>query len=99
MSLPINAAVIAGVTLGFCAMGASANTITVQGINFSLTDLGGGELEVMISPATGTSIEDSAIAAGGGWSTIESLAAIALKPNGGSYSGASISGWNFNPGG
>src|SRR5437763_1861049 len=92
------AALLAAVALACTTLGASANTCgssgdpnpcTSQGISFSLVDLGGGELQVSFSPATGTSIDASA---SGDWAGIQYLEAFALKPSGGTYTGASLTG-------
>ena len=96
---------IAAVALAFTSLPATASTCgasgdpnpcTFQGVTFSLTDLGGGELQVTFSPATGTSIDASAT---GDWAGIHYLEAFALKPNGGTYTGASLASWSFMAGG
>src|SRR5689334_3631251 len=88
-------ALFAPIALGWGAVSASANTITFQGLYFTLADKGAGELEVTISPVTGTSITGSAT-----WGApINYLASLALKPSGGTYTSASLSGWNFEAGG
>jgi hypothetical protein len=96
----LSAALIAGVALACTSMSASANSISFQGIIFSLTNLGGGELEVRFSPVTGTSISSSASSSpGSNWVNINYLAAFALKPSGGTYTGASLTGWTLDLGG
>jgi hypothetical protein len=85
---------IAAVALACTSLGASA--LTFQGITFSLTDLGGGELQVTFSPATGNSIKASA---SGDWTGIQFLEAFSLVPSGGTFTGASLAGWTEVNGG
>ena len=83
-------------TASTCGAAGDPNPCTFQGITISLSDLGGGELQVTFSPATGTSIDASA---SGDWAGIKYLEAFALDPSGGTYTGASLAGWASMAGG
>ena len=92
----VKTAVIAGVALACTTVGASANTLTFQGLDFTMTALTSTELELTIAAHTGNSITASAAAApGSDWIGINFLSALALKPAGGSYTGATLAGWTF----
>src|SRR5262249_19250553 len=92
----VKVGVIAVIAFALSSIGAAADTITYEGLNFSLTDKGGGELEFTISAATGNSITAGA---NGDWTGIAYLNSFALKPAGGTYTGASLTGWMLDPGG
>ena len=95
MLYQLRVALLASLTVACGSIAASANTISFQGLYFSLTNLGGGELEVTISPVNGNSITGSAM-----WGApIHYLANLALKPSGGTYTGATLSGWTPQAGG
>src|SRR5690349_19540914 len=92
----LKAALIAGLAIASTSVGAFANTLSFQGINFTLTNLGGGELEFKLSAVTGNSITASA---SGDWTGIKYLNSFALKPAGGTYTGATLAGWTDPKGG
>jgi len=75
------------------AIGGSSNattyTLTFQNVNFSSTDLGGGELQLTIA---------NALNATGNWSGIQYLEAFAIQVDG-TYTNASLAGWNTVLGG
>jgi hypothetical protein len=69
---------------------ARAGSITFQNVTFSMADLGNGQLQLTIS---------NALNATGDWTGIGYLEAFSLKPAGGTYTGASLTGWNALTGG
>jgi hypothetical protein len=84
---------IAAIALAVTTFGASANSISFQGVTFSFNDLGNGELQVTISGAANAT---------GDWTGIRYLESFALDPAGGSYTGAYVSnvtGWTYEAGG
>ncbi len=90
MTMSAARALMVAVALAFSLIPASANSITFQGVTFSLTDMGAGELEVRISGAS---------TATGDWAGIKYLEAFALKPAGGTYTSASLAGWTSSDSG
>jgi hypothetical protein len=88
-------AIIAGAALACTSMGASADTLTFQGLDFTLTALTSTDLQVKIAAHTGNSIATSA---SGDWAGIHFLDAFAVKPASGDVT-ATVAGWTFHDGG
>lgn len=83
---------LAALAISFVSSGAWANSLTFQGVTFSTTDLGGGELQLSIT---------NALNATGDWSGIKYIESFALV-NVGSVTGArvtNIGGFSTDPGG
>jgi hypothetical protein len=90
-------AVALGFTFSLDARADSASSLTWGNVTFSLSDLGGGELQLTIDNALNANNSN-----GAGWAGIQYLEAFALKPNGGNYNSASVvnvTGWKFESGG
>jgi hypothetical protein len=80
---------IAALALAIASSGASANTLTFQGVTFSTTDLGGGQLKLEITNAT---------SATGDWAGIGFIGAFALNDIG-TFTNATLTNWTFEAGG
>jgi hypothetical protein len=80
---------LAALAIAFSSSGAWANSLTFQGVTFSTTALGGGELQLTIT---------NALNASGNWSGIKYLESFAVG-NVGSFTGASLTGFTYDPGG
>jgi hypothetical protein len=84
-----NKTLLAALAITFASSGAWANSLTFQGVTFSTTNLGGGELQLTIS---------NALNASGNWSGINYLESFAVG-NVGSFTGASLAGFTYDAGG
>lgn len=83
---------LAALAITFASSGAWANSLTYQGVTFSTTDLGSGELQLSIT---------NALNASGDWSGIKYIESFALV-NVGAVTGASVTnigGFSTVPGG
>jgi hypothetical protein len=84
-----NKTLLAALAITFASSGAWANSLTFQGVSFSTTDLGGGELQLTMT---------NALSASGNWTGINYLESFAVG-NVGSFTGASLAGFTYDPGG
>jgi hypothetical protein len=80
---------LTALAITFASSGAWANSLTFQNVTFSTTDLGGGQLQLAIT---------NALNASGNWAGINFLESFAVG-NVGSFTGASLAGFTFEPGG
>ena len=93
MKTHLKSILIAAAGLALSSLGASAGSLTFQNVTFSLTDEGGGLLQLEIT---------NALNANGNWAGIQYLEAFSLVPSGGTITGASVtnvSGWTEVAGG
>jgi hypothetical protein len=84
-----NKTLLVALAITFASSGAWANSLTFQGVTFSTTDLGGGELQLTMT---------NALNASGNWQGIKYMESFAVG-NVGSFTSASLNGFAYDAGG